>query len=120
MSEFFLINYVFCLHACRHRITRLVAVTSWCVQPGPNNDWFVEWILKPLFLNGVLKNMAVMEKMLEDSNPEEINYTIVRPCHLIEGMLLQLILSSISIIMHGVLRPEAATVVFFLLSFFTK
>ncbi|XP_068696321.1 flavin reductase (NADPH)-like [Montipora capricornis] len=69
----------------RHRITRLVAVTSWCVQPGPNNDWFVEWILKPLFLNGVLKNMAVMEKMLEDSDPEEINYTIVRPCHLIEG-----------------------------------
>ncbi|XP_067048850.1 flavin reductase (NADPH)-like [Acropora muricata] len=69
----------------RHKITRLVAVTSWCTQPGPNNNWFVEWILKPLFLNGVLKNMAVMEKMLEESCPEEMNYTIVRPCQLLEG-----------------------------------
>lgn len=62
-------------------------MTSWCTQPGPNNSWFVEWILKPLFLNGVLKNMAVMEKMLEESCPEEVKYTIVRPCQLIEGML---------------------------------
>lgn len=69
----------------RHKITRLVVVTSWCTQPGPNNAWFVEWILKPLFLNGVIKSMAVMEKMLEESDPQQVNYTIVRPCHLLEG-----------------------------------
>lgn len=69
----------------RHKITRLVVVTSWCTQPGPNNAWFVEWILKPLFLNGVIKNMAVMEKMLEESDPQQVNYTIVRPCQLLEG-----------------------------------
>jgi len=69
----------------RHKITRLVTVTSWCTQPGPNNYWFLEWVIKPLFLNGVIKNMAVMEKMLEDSDPELLNYTIVRPCQLLEG-----------------------------------
>ena len=70
----------------RHNITQLVTVTSWCTQPGPNNTWFLEWILKPFFLNGVIKNMAVMEKMLEASDPQEMNYTIVRPCRLLEGM----------------------------------
>jgi hypothetical protein len=30
--------------------------------------------------------MAVMEKMLEDSNAEEMNYTIVRPAGLTDGM----------------------------------
>ena len=69
----------------RHKITRLVTVTSWCTQPGPNNRWLVEWILKPLFLNGVIKDMATMEKMLESSEPEDLNYTIVRPCHLLAG-----------------------------------
>lgn len=73
----------------RHKITRLVTVTSWCTQPGPNNYWFLEWVIKPLFLNGVIKNMAVMEKMLEDSDPELLNYTIVRPCRLLEGMYRQ-------------------------------
>ena len=64
---------------------RLVTVTSWCTQPGPNNSWFVEWILKPLFLNGVIRNMEVMEKMLENSDPSALNYTIVRPCQLMLG-----------------------------------
>ncbi|XP_073259473.1 flavin reductase (NADPH)-like [Porites lutea] len=69
----------------RHKIMRLVTVTSWCTQPGPNNSWFVEWILKPLFLNGVIRNMEVMEKMLENSDPSALNYTIVRPCRLMLG-----------------------------------
>ncbi|KAJ7394417.1 hypothetical protein OS493_000226 [Desmophyllum pertusum] len=69
----------------RHKITRLVTVTSWCTQPGPNNDWFLEWILKPLLLNGVIKDMATMEKTLESSDPQLLNYTIVRPCRLLEG-----------------------------------
>jgi len=29
--------------------------------------------------------MATMEKMLEGSDPEVLNYTIVRPCHLLVG-----------------------------------
>ncbi|KAL9968953.1 hypothetical protein ACROYT_G021106 [Oculina patagonica] len=67
----------------RHKITRLVTVTSWCTQPGPNNYWFLEWVIKPLFLNGVIKDMATMEKMLESSDPQALNYTIVRPCRLL-------------------------------------
>ncbi|KAL9968962.1 hypothetical protein ACROYT_G021115 [Oculina patagonica] len=47
----------------RHKITRLVTVTSWCTQPGPNNYWFLEWVIKPLFLNGVIKDMATMENI---------------------------------------------------------
>ena len=69
----------------RHKITRLVTVTSWCTQPGPNNRWLLEWIIKPLFLNGVIKDMATMEKMLESSDPDILNYTIVRPCRLLVG-----------------------------------
>ncbi|KAL9969000.1 hypothetical protein ACROYT_G021154 [Oculina patagonica] len=69
----------------RHKITRLVTVTSWCTQPGPNNYWFLEWVIKPLFLNGVIKDMATMEKMLESSDPQALNYTIVRPCRLLVG-----------------------------------
>ena len=70
----------------RHKITRLVTVTSWCTQPGPNNRWMLEWIIKPLFLNGVITNMATMEQMLESSEPEHLNYTIIRPCRLLVGM----------------------------------
>ncbi|XP_078355510.1 uncharacterized protein LOC144658508 [Oculina patagonica] len=69
----------------RHKITRLVTVTSWCTQPGPNNYWFLEWVIKPLFLNGVIKDMATMEKMLKNSDPQALNYTIVRPCRLLVG-----------------------------------
>ncbi|XP_078355528.1 flavin reductase (NADPH)-like isoform X1 [Oculina patagonica] len=69
----------------RHKITRLVTVTSWCTQPGPNNYWFLEWVIKPLFLNGVIKDMATMEKMLESSDSQALNYTIVRPCRLLVG-----------------------------------
>jgi len=69
----------------RHKITRLIAVTSWCTQPGPNNRWYVEWIVKPFFIGAYLKDMAIMEKFLEQSNPEEINYTIVRPPQLKNG-----------------------------------
>ena len=63
----------------RNKITRLIAITSWCTQPGPNNPWFIEWFLKPFIIGGCLRDMAIMEKVLEETNPADINYTIVRP-----------------------------------------
>ncbi|XP_031559632.1 flavin reductase (NADPH)-like [Actinia tenebrosa] len=66
----------------RHKVSRLIVVTSWGTCPGPNNHWFMEWFLKPFILNGIIKDMAVMEKMVEESDPSEINYTFVRPAGL--------------------------------------
>lgn len=60
-------------------------MTAWCTQPGPNNSWLVDWIINPLFLNGMIRDMATMEKLLESTDPQLINYTIVRPCGLING-----------------------------------
>ncbi|KAL9969035.1 hypothetical protein ACROYT_G021198 [Oculina patagonica] len=66
-------------------VKRLVTMTAWCTQPGPNNSWLVDWIINPLFLNGMIKDMATMEKMLESTDPQVLSYTIVRPCGLING-----------------------------------
>ncbi|XP_078355544.1 uncharacterized protein LOC144656259 [Oculina patagonica] len=66
-------------------VKRLVTMTAWCTQPGPNNSWLVDWIINPLFLNGMIKDMAIMEKMLESTDPQVLSYTIVRPCGLING-----------------------------------
>ena len=60
-------------------------MTAWCTQPGPNNSWLVDWIINPLFLNGMIKDMATMEKLLEGTDPQTLNYTIVRPCGLVNG-----------------------------------
>lgn len=46
----------------------------------------MEWFLKPFILNGIIKDMAVMEKMVEESDTDEINYTLVRPAGLTNGM----------------------------------
>ena len=62
-------------------------MTAWCTQPGPNNRWLVDWIINPLFLNGMIKDMATMEKFIETTDPQVLNYTIVRPCGLVNGKL---------------------------------
>lgn len=64
---------------------RLVTMTAWCTQPGPNNKWLVDWIINPLFLNGMIKDMGTMERLLEATDPEILDYTIVRPCGLVNG-----------------------------------
>jgi len=66
---------------------RLVTMTAWCTQPGPNNKWLVDWIINPLFLNGMIKDMGTMERLLEGTDPELLDYTIVRPCGLVNGEL---------------------------------
>ena len=53
-------------------------MTAWCTQPGPNNPWFIEWFLKPFIIGANLRDMAIMEKILEETLPSEINYTIVK------------------------------------------
>ena len=62
-------------------------MTAWCTQPGPNNSWLVDWIINPLFLNGMIKDMTTMEKLLEGTDPKRLDYTIVRPCGLVNGKL---------------------------------
>ena len=74
-----------CILSFRHKVTRLVCMTSWCVQPGPNNPWIIEWIFKPLVIREVCRDATIMEKFLEASNPQEINFTIVRPSGLTNG-----------------------------------
>lgn len=60
-------------------------MTAWCTQPGPNNRWLADWIINPLFLSGMIKDMTTMEKMIEKTDPQELNYTIIRPCGLTNG-----------------------------------
>lgn len=66
---------------------RLVTMTAWCTQPGPNNSWLVDWFINPVLLNGMIKDMGTMERMLEQTEPELLDYTIVRPCGLFIGKL---------------------------------
>lgn len=66
---------------------RLAVMTAWCTQPSPNNRWLADWIVNPLFLSGMIKDMTTMEKMIEKTNPQELNYTIIRPCGLTNGKL---------------------------------
>ena len=47
---------------------RLAVMTAWCTQPGPNNRWLADWIVNPLFLSGMIKDMTTMEKMIEKTN----------------------------------------------------
>ena len=39
-----------------------------------------------MLLGGVLKNLVVMEEILEKTDPGDVNYTIVRPPRLSTGM----------------------------------
>lgn len=66
-------------------LKRLVTMTAWCTQPGPNNKWLVDWIINPLLLNGMIKDMTTMEKLLERTDADWLDYTIVRPCGLVNG-----------------------------------
>ena len=78
-------HYSFHPPIIRCEVKRLVTMTAWCTQPGPNNKWLVDWIINPLLLNGMIKDMATMEEMLERTDPEMLDYTIVRPCGLVNG-----------------------------------
>ncbi|XP_046848960.1 flavin reductase (NADPH)-like isoform X2 [Xenia sp. Carnegie-2017] len=72
----------------RNDVKRIVAVTSWCTQPGPNNPWFIEWFLKPFIIGAILRDMAIMEEMLAKTDEDMINYTIVRPPRLLSEQCL--------------------------------
>ncbi|XP_031559713.1 flavin reductase (NADPH)-like [Actinia tenebrosa] len=60
----------------RAKVNRVVTITSWCTVKQPGNPKLMEWFLKPLFLNGFLRDMHLMENMLEESS---FNYTFIRP-----------------------------------------
>ena len=78
-SFYYQISESFFITLCRHKVRRIIAVTSWCTQPGPNNPWFIEWFLKPFIIGANLRDMAIMEEFLQDTVPDEINFTIVKP-----------------------------------------
>lgn len=68
---------------------RLVAVTSWCGKKTPQNPWFFEWIIRPLYIGGALSDIAIMEDYVENTDEGDMNYTIVRPPRLTNGMFVQ-------------------------------
>ena len=66
----------------RHRISRLVAVSSSGVEPQANDNWFYVHILKRFFLQPMYDDMLRMEATLRSSSVE---HTIVRPPYLTKG-----------------------------------
>ena len=84
-----IVYYLYLMRCCfyRNKVNRIIAITSWCTQAGPNNPWFIEWFLKPFIIGANLRDMAIMEELLEDTEPNEINYTIVKPPGLSLGTL---------------------------------
>ncbi|KAK3742394.1 hypothetical protein QZH41_012028 [Actinostola sp. cb2023] len=53
------------LNGIKSNVYRIVTITSWCTEKEPGNPKFMEWFLKPLFLNAYLNDMRIMERMLE-------------------------------------------------------
>ena len=69
-------------------MSRFVVITSWCTRKDPNSPWYFEWILRPFLLGGPLSDMAIMEDFIKNTNPTEINYTIVKPPRLTYGKVI--------------------------------
>ncbi len=55
---------------------RIVCISSWGSKKATENNWVLQWILKPILFAGFIHDMALMETTLEESN---LDYTIVRP-----------------------------------------
>ncbi|XP_077863573.1 flavin reductase (NADPH)-like [Saccoglossus kowalevskii] len=81
-STFFLDSCKIILSAMRKAgVSRFMPMSSWCTtynrnDPGP---WFIEWIIKPLFIRNPLASLEEMEKYLMSEECLDINYTIIRP-----------------------------------------
>jgi len=59
-------------------VKRIVSITSWGAKDEEGLPWIISWVMKPLFLRHVLKNMGEMEDYLAESC-QDLNYTVVRP-----------------------------------------
>ncbi|XP_072049027.1 flavin reductase (NADPH)-like isoform X2 [Amphiura filiformis] len=57
-------------------VTRVICLTAWCTT-DEKGTFMIDWIMKPLFLKKILKNMGTMEEYLIGC--EDINYTVVKP-----------------------------------------
>jgi biliverdin reductase / flavin reductase len=55
---------------------RIVCISSWGSKKATENNWVLQWILKPMLFAGFIHNMALMKTILEKSH---LDYTIVRP-----------------------------------------
>ena len=55
---------------------RIVCISSWGSKKATENNWVLQWILKPVLFAGFIHDMALMETILEKS---DLDYTIVRP-----------------------------------------
>ncbi|XP_071819511.1 flavin reductase (NADPH)-like isoform X2 [Apostichopus japonicus] len=67
-------------------VSRFIVMTSWCtsVNRQDRGPFMMEWIYKGTFLRSLLKDMARMEKYIEESC-SDINYSVVRPPQLGDG-----------------------------------
>uniref|UniRef100_A0A0B7AQ05 NAD(P)-binding domain-containing protein n=1 Tax=Arion vulgaris TaxID=1028688 RepID=A0A0B7AQ05_9EUPU len=65
-------------------IKRFVALTAWGTKDDPSLPFFWRWILKPLFLRNLVKDMELFEDTLL-SDCSDISYTIVRPPRLTDN-----------------------------------
>lgn len=65
-------------------LQRLILVTSSGVEPQENDNFFFKYVLKPIFLQAMYEDMAILEKKIISSG---LNYTLVRPPYLTNGPL---------------------------------
>ena len=56
--------------------------------------------MRPFLLGGILSDVALMEDFIQDVDPTDLNYTIVRPPRLTYGKLLLQILRKIDLQIH--------------------
>ena len=62
-------------------VKRLVYCSTWGAESRPGNPFFLEWVVKPLFIGSACKDHRRAELHIE--NEAGIEYTIVRPPHLV-------------------------------------
>ncbi|OWF39248.1 divinyl chlorophyllide a 8-vinyl-reductase, chloroplastic-like [Mizuhopecten yessoensis] len=57
--------------------TRIVCMSSWCTKPAERTLWVAEWIMRPLVIGNLLKNLSEMENDLEQKC-SDLDWTVVR------------------------------------------
>ena len=76
-------------------------MTAWATKDSPLLSWFNRWIFKPVFVAHISADMERMEDYIEKT---DLNYTIVRPPGLTNGMYI------FCLILHEVCAVQAESV----------
>lgn len=62
----------------RANVKRFIFMAAWYTKYSSTDPFMITWVIKPIFLGQVLKNMGEMEDYMEVECPD-IEYTSVRP-----------------------------------------